>query len=234
MPSLEPGPNVVKRVSQTLIAGIFAVLPLGLTIAVVAWIARFLHDLVGPKSAFGQALRYIGMTVTGCEVTAYTIGVVGALLLVYGLGLLVEKRVGTHWNVAFDGALRKIPVVNALYDASKSLTNVFDRRQDSLQGMRPVLCYFGNDGGAAVPALMPTPEIVQFGGSEYHIVIIPSAPVPFGGALVCVKAEWIKPAACSIEEMIGVYMSMGTSAPRCLGETNSGEIQHEPAAPRVS
>ena len=46
--------------------------------------------------------------------------------------------------------------------------------------------------------------------------MIPTAPVPFGGALICVKASWVQPAECGFDDLVGVYMSMGVTAPRCL------------------
>ncbi len=97
------------------------------------------------------------------------------------------------------------------------------RNVNSLQRMTPVMCCFGNDSSVAVPCLMPTPELVRFGGVEYHVVIIPTAPVPFGGALVCVRREWVKPAECSLDELIGIYMSMGSSAPGCFDRANASE-----------
>ena len=217
MPRSDVTPRFFDHVVQTLVTGVFAILPLALTVAVVVWVTRFLHGLVGPTSMCGSILRSVGMTVTACDVTAYVFGVIGAVLMVYGLGSLIERRIGHRWSSAIDGAIQQIPVVNTLYDASKNLTSVFDRRKDSLQGMSPVVCNFGNDGAVAIPALMPTADVVRFGGQDYHIVVIPTAPVPFGGALVCVKADWVKPAECSFDEMVGIYMSMGTSAPRCLG-----------------
>src|SRR5262245_63679994 len=41
-----------------------------------------------------------------------------------------------------------------------------------LKGMTPAMCLFGDDGTAAMPAPMPTPDLVLFGGKEYHVVII--------------------------------------------------------------
>jgi uncharacterized membrane protein len=221
MPRSDANPRFLDHFTQTLVTGVFAILPLALTVFVLAWVVRLLHDLVGPNSFCGSFLRSIGMTVTACEITAYLFGAVGAMLMVYGLGSLIERRVGRRFSSAMDGAIQKIPVVNTLYDASKNLTSVFDRRKDSLQGMSPVVCNFGDDGSVAIPALMPTPDIVRMGGHDYHIVVIPTAPVPFGGALVCVKAEWVKPAECSFDEMVGIYMSMGTSAPRCMGRVEN-------------
>jgi uncharacterized membrane protein len=223
MPSLPTGNSFANNIKHTLVTGFFAILPLALMIAVLLWVMNFLQGLVGPTSVCGRMFRSIGMTVTACEWMGYVLGAVGAVLLIYALGLVVEHRVGKQWNKTIDNALQQIPLIGTVYDASKNLTSVFDRRDDSLQRMTPVMCCFGGDSSVSVPCLMPTPELVRFGGIEYHIVVIPTAPVPFGGALVCVRREWVKPAECSLDELIGIYMSMGSSAPGCLGKANSSQ-----------
>jgi uncharacterized membrane protein len=37
--------------------------------------------------------------------------------------------------------------------------------------------------------------------------------VPFGGALIYVPAEWIKPAEGGVERLMNVYVSMGVTPP---------------------
>ena len=224
---------MVGRASQTLISGVMGILPVALTLAVLAWVVVFLHDLVGPQSSFGKLLSSGGMSVTACEVTAYLVGLVGAILLVYLLGVLIENGVAMTWHSAMDNAMQRIPVVSTVYDASKNLTSVFDRRKDSLQGMAPVMCYFGPDSSIGTPALMPTSQRIRMDDQEYHIVIIPGAPVPFGGALLCVKADWVKPANCTFDELVGIYMSMGSSAPASLGEPPAPEATFTPAPVRI-
>jgi uncharacterized membrane protein len=221
MPHIQAGNQFAGNIKHTLITGVFAILPLAIMVAVLIWVMNLLHDLVGPQSACGRMFRSIGMTITACEWTAYIFGAIGAVVLVYALGLFVEHRVGRQWNKTIDNALQQIPLIGTVYDASKNLTSVFDRRDDSLQRMTPVMCCFGGDSSVSVPCLMPTPELVRFDGQEYHIVVIPTAPVPFGGALVCVRREWVKPAGCSLDELIGIYMSMGSSAPACFDKINA-------------
>jgi uncharacterized membrane protein len=229
MPQAQPSRSVTQRLFQTFVTGVFGILPLALTLAILAWVVVYLHDRVGPNSAFGKVLLSLGLNVTGCEVTAYVLGVAGTLLLIYCLGVLVENSAGRRWRVAMDGALQRIPLVGTIYDASRSLTGVFDRRNDSLQGMKTVMCYFGEGGAAAIPALMPTGDVVRLGDDDYRVVLIPSAPVPFSFALVCVKSEWVKPAECGFDELMGIYMSMGLSAPKCLGRNNRDDAEADPA-----
>lgn len=223
------GRSLSQRLTQTFITGVFGILPLALTLAVFAWVVVFLHDRLGPASYFGKTLRSFGMTLTACELTAYGLGLVGAVAAVFGLGMMVERGAGRRWSATFDEALQRIPLIGTVYDASKNLTGVFDRGNSSLQGMTPVVCTFGDQGAAAALGLMPTAKILRLGGVDYHVVIIPTAPVPFGGILLCVRAEWVKPADCGIEDLVGIYMSMGLTAPDCLGRGEAGDSPRVPA-----
>ena len=62
--------SLSQRISQPLITGVLGFLPLALTLAVLAWVVVFLHDLVGPSSAFGKILGTIGLNFVACEVIA--------------------------------------------------------------------------------------------------------------------------------------------------------------------
>jgi uncharacterized membrane protein len=85
---------------------------------------------------------------------------------------------------------------------------------------------------AAVLALMPSHEPVAIGEHAYVPVLVPSAPVPFGGALIYVPADWIKPAEGGVERLMNVYVSMGVTPPVDLPGKGSPVIV-EPRAPAV-
>ncbi len=87
---------------------------------------------------------------------------------------------------------------------------------DSLKSMSPAWCFFGGRPGAAVLALLPSKTPVRLGDEDYLAVLIPSAPVPFGGALVYVPAAWIEPAEGGIDELMSVYVSMGITPPGAI------------------
>ncbi len=232
MPAFEYGRFNAKDAMQTFLTGVIAILPLALSLAVVIWIVKLLHDMAGPDSLCGKALVKAGMSIVACEVTAYILGLIGAAVMIFVLGLIIESGSLLRWRRTMDEALHRVPVFGTVYDASKQMTSMFDRKPDARQNMVPVMCYFGDDRSAATPALMPTAELLKIGGVEYHIVMIPTAPVPFGGALVCVKASWVQPVDCGFDELIGVYMSMGVTAPRSLGNdgSNSSEKTSRPAS----
>jgi len=62
-------------------------------------------------------------------------------------------------------------------------------------------------------SLMPSPEPVVIGEHSYVGLLVPSAPVPFGGALIYVPSEWVKPAEGGVERLMNVYVSMGVTPP---------------------
>lgn len=86
-------------------------------------------------------------------------------------------------------------------------------------------CFFGGEGGAAVLGLMPSPDPVKIGEHDYVGLLVPSAPVPFGGALIYVPADWVKPADGGVERLMNVYVSMGVTPPismLALGDARTG------------
>ena len=220
-----------ERTVQTFLTGIVGLLPLVLTLSVLIWLVKLLHDLVGPGSLCGKVLTSAGMSIVACDFTAYIIGLIVVLILIYGVGIVIEAGAAQRWRSTIDSALHRIPVLGTVYDASKQMTSMFDRTEDSRQSMTPVMCYLGGDRSAAIPALMPTSEVVRLGDTDYHMVIIPTDPVPFGGALLCVKSDWVERVDCNFEDLVGIYMSMGVTAPRCL---NGGRPPAEAQLPGAS
>jgi uncharacterized membrane protein len=67
-----------------------------------------------------------------------------------------------------------------------------------------------------VLGLMPSPEPVVIGEHSYLGLLVPSAPVPFGGALIYVPSAWVRPAEGGVERLMNVYVSMGVTPPISL------------------
>lgn len=85
-----------------------------------------------------------------------------------------------------------------------------------MESMTPVMCSFGGDKGASFPARMPTSEIFTINDIAYHVVMIPTAPVPFDGAILCVRKEWVVNLDRGIDGLFNICMSMGTAMPEYL------------------
>ena len=95
--------------------------------------------------------------------------------------------------------------------------------------MRPVWCFFGGGDGVAVLALQPTSEPVELEGRPHLAILVPTAPIPVGGGLLYVPAEWVKPANMGVDALTSIYVSMGLTPPRSL-PPQSLEDSREPDA----
>ena len=169
---------------RTFLAGFLVLLPLAVTITVIVWVGTFIYAYVGPDSTIGRILISIGFGLSDSPFAAYALGAVIVVGLIYLLGLGVESRLESRVRHLIDSLMQRIPFVGNLYDVTKRFVAIMDRKdQDGLKSMSPVWCFFGGDGGAGVLGLLPMPKPIMIGGERYHVVLVPSAPVPVGGAL---------------------------------------------------
>jgi len=204
----------MNRIGRIFLTGLVAALPLMLTIFVTAWLLSFVAQYLGPHSGFGRLLASIGLGVGASAIASYLIGLAIIAAAVYGLGLAVHWKLGAWFATLFDRLIRRIPLISNLYDLASRFVSIVDTKNgDSLKGMSPAWCYFGGKPSAAVLALLPSTRPVRLGDEDYLGVLIPSAPVPFGGALVYVPAAWVEPAEGGIDELMSVYVSMGITPP---------------------
>lgn len=199
------------------LAGLLAALPLAATVFIFWWAVSLLIRGLGPESPIGSVLMRLGLGVSGSEIAGYLIGVGIVLMLILGLGLLVEAGLQRGLARLFEGALRRIPVVGTVYDLAHKMVGLFSQRdEDGLRSMSPVWCHFGGRGGAVALALLSTRQPVQLGSELYMAVIVPTAPVPVGGGLLFVPAAWIEPADVGMEALTSIYVSLGVTAPQHL------------------
>lgn len=202
---------------RTFLAGFLFLLPLVVTITVIVWVGTFIYSYLGPGSVIGRILISIGFRLSDSTIAAYALGAVVVVGLVYVLGLGVESRLESRVRGLIDRLMERLPFVGNLYDVTKRFVAIMDRRdEDGLKSMSPVWCFLGGDGGAGVLGLLPMPKPIMVGGERYHVVLIPSAPVPVGGALVYVPAAWVKPAHIGVETLMSIYVSMGVTSPQIV------------------
>ena len=205
----------MSRLARIFFSGLLALLPLVVTVVALGWAFSTLRDYLGPGSIFGDLLVSLGMGVGVISAAPYVAGLLALLIAVFLLGLVVESRIGAWFVGLFESLISRIPLVNHVYDLSKRFTSIMDTKGNAnLKSMTPVWCFFGGEPGAAVLALLPSPRPVLIGAKEYLGVLVPSAPIPLGGALVYVPREWVRPAEGGVDDLMSVYVSMGVTPPR--------------------
>ena len=131
--------------------------------------------------------------------------------MIFVIGFFVDavtRKTAVRW---FDAIVKKIPLIGPIYGTTRQLTDLMKKDgDDKMKNMLPVYCRFGSvGGGVLVLALMPTPDEYQINGHSYRVVIVPTAPVPFGGGMFFIPSADIFPAEMSIDALMSFYVSMG-------------------------
>jgi uncharacterized membrane protein len=216
-----PSPGHAQRglrsIGATWLAGLLLLLPLALTAAVIGWLASLLNQWAGPGSLLGRFFSLLGYPLARDSGAAYLVGTLVLLAAIYLLGLIAQAGWHASLQQMAERALRRIPLIGPLYGVADRVVGMLEQKGDNeLAAMRPVWCFFGG-AGTAVLALAPSAEPVQIDGRSYLAVLIPTAPVPIGGALLYVPIDWVKPAEIGVDKLTAVYVSMGITPPTARG-----------------
>lgn len=207
----------------TWLTGLLAVLPLVLTLVLLGWAVGIVNGVLGPSSLFGRSFTVFGAWFAAHPVFAWLLGTLLTIALIYLLGLLVQSRLKAPIKAMLDNTMRRIPLVGSVYALAERFVSVIgDRQQADIAAMSPVWCFFGGDG-VAVLGLLPNPEPIELNGRTYLTVLVPTAPIPVGGGLLYMPAEWVKPADFGIDTLTSVYLSMGITLPRGKTPGSVGE-----------
>lgn len=216
--------RIWRRFARCFLQGLLAVLPLLITFAVVAWVAGFLQSYLGPATFLGKYLSAIGVQLSPGAATPYIVGWVAVLGIVFGVGLLVElgaKKLVRRW---VDRIFHRLPLVGRIYATSRQMIDMLDQQdENALQGMSSVYCFWGDDNSTAILAFLASSQKFHLHGRDYHVVIVPTAPIPFGGAMLFVPVEKVVKADMSVEGLMSVYLSMGVAAAEFIKVTPENE-----------
>lgn len=213
-----------RRIVGWFLAGFLAILPLVLTIGIIIWVTGFIERVIGPGTFLGDSLESLGLNFAENRAVAYAVGFLFVLGTIFLLGIILELGAKRYFQKLLDVVLKRIPLIGNIYGTSRQVVEMFDRSdQNEMQSMSAVFCTFGQDGGPGVLALMPSPEVIRINDRGYHIVVMPTAPVPFGGGLVFMPVESVKPANMSVDGLMSIYISMGVTAPEVFGKAGSNE-----------
>lgn len=210
-----------KRVLRFFITGLLTILPLAITIGVIAYIATMIRELLGPDTFFGGMLAMVGVQLGSEGAAAYIVGWTVVLGAIFGIGMVAEMGAKRFFRRLLDGGIKRLPVIGSLYGSLRQLIDLFDQKEETdLKAMSVVFCYFGSSDGPATLALMPTAEKFTVEEKEYHVVMIPTAPVPFGGALLFVPVEQVRNVGLTADGLMSIYVSMGVTTGEFLNAAN--------------
>ena len=205
---------MLASLQRNIIAGIFIVIPLWVTIWVITFLTNLLIEfgtplalkvgqLVAPRSPLLAAL---GQAVWFQDLAAVTIVLVGLLLL----GMIGRAVIGRRVLDAFDRLMARIPLVQSIYGATRKLVQTVQTKPDS--GQRVVLIEFPTPGMKAV-GLVTRTFTDPATGIEIAAVYVPTTPNPSSGYVELVPSATLVPLDWTVNEALTFIISGGAVAP---------------------
>ncbi|GGE01046.1 hypothetical protein GCM10011529_04160 [Polymorphobacter glacialis] len=207
---------MMRRLVGPFVTGLVFLAPVILTILILQWLSGYVTAAFGPGTMIGEALANAGMLVTESRLMAFWSGIGLVVLIVWALGLLVQTQARARLEGGLDGLMGRMPLLGAFYRPLAQMVRMMGGTPGGeLQGMAVVSVQLGDD--TEVLSLLATPQIFDMGDGPRHLVLLPTAPVPIGGALLFVDVARVRRVpGLGVDDLAKFYVSMGTIAPEGL------------------
>jgi uncharacterized membrane protein len=205
---------MLANLQRNIIAGIFIVVPIWLTV----WVISFMIDLL---VQFGRPIasrlaRWIAPSSPNLaavfqdrdflDFAAVIIVLVGLLLL----GVVGRAVIGRRLLAAFDSLMARIPLVQSIYGSARKLIQTVQTKPDGHQ--RVVLIEFPSPGMKAV-GLVTRTFIDPSTQTEIAAVYVPTTPNPSSGYVELVPTTTLVPLDWTVNEALTFVISGGAVAP---------------------
>jgi uncharacterized membrane protein len=202
---------------STFLAGLFAVLPIVITVGIMAWVGGVLRGWLGGESFVGEGLRQLGLRFVTDPAVASALGWVGVLLAIWFLGALLKSVGKKRIEKTFNAAVERVPLVNVLYRPVAQLVDLMQRKPtETMQGMSVVYCAFGREGGAGFLGLLVSDQLYRFNGQACQIVYVPTSPLPMSGAVVFATADSVHRVDMQVDDLMTICLSIGVMSSKVI------------------
>jgi uncharacterized membrane protein len=191
----------MKKLRTIIVAGLLVWVPLGATIFVL----KLLIDLFGNLDS-GMS-EQLGFTIPG-------IGILLALLVLLGTGLIAANYFGRRFVDFWESFLERIPLVRNIYSAVKRFVEII--LSDSTQSFtRVLLIEYPRKGlySLSFQTSQNLGEIQDKTGEDVVCVFIPTTPNPTSGLILMVPEEDVIELDMNVEDALKMVISLGVVVP---------------------
>lgn len=196
---------------QTFLAGIFAAVPVAVTVFVVYWI-NLKTSVITEWLLPGRHIPFVGILV--------------ALLAIYLAGLVATTLLGRFFLKIIDRLLNSVPVLRTLYTAWKQVALT----PGGTEGVFSKVVVIPDETGATYLLGFSNGKAIGSDPDTY-CVFVPAAPNPINGRLYFVHREKCQFVDVTPEEAFKVILSTGNYVPPGVGEaTKRMNAEHFVAA----
>ena len=190
-----------------LLTGLLVWVPLGITIWVLKLTITTMDQTLLLLPDALQSERLIGIHIPG-------LGVILTVAIVVGTGLLTRNIFGQRLLSYWDGLLRRIPFVNAVYNSVKQVSDTL-LSSDGHAFRKVLLVRYPHPEAwsLAFQTSVAGGEVASHMDGEYVGVFIPTTPSPVNGFYFYVRRTDTVELNISVDVALKSIISMGVVAP---------------------
>lgn len=214
--------TLLSRIGHNFLTGLFLLLPIGITLAVLFFLLDLIGRYVQPLTELGieRAHLALGLAVPALKAGVWHTGIVivsaiimAAVLTVVGF---VSKRLfGRVLRRWFSRVVERVPGVSALYGSIRQMVDALSG-QNKEMFRRVVLVEFPRAGCWSIGFVThEQPEaFCEALGRKVVNVFVPNAPAPTAGFILQVEPGQIRETNLGVSQAIGLLVSFGAVMPR--------------------
>ncbi len=193
--------SLISRLRNYFIAGIVALIPIGITLYLTLFIIKFSANII-PKEI--NPNNYLPFDIPGLEILI-------ALILITFVGWLSLSFLGKKFFELFNNVLKRIPILRTIYSAIGQMTESFTKNEKDKS--RVVLLEYPRKGVWVVGfATNENKGIISDKTKEELVnVFVPTTPNPTSGFLLMIPKKDIIYLDVSFEQASKFIVSAGTS-----------------------
>ncbi|OIR08701.1 hypothetical protein GALL_90850 [mine drainage metagenome] len=190
-------------VKKYLLTGLLVWVPLGITLWVLNLIISTLDLTLTLLPRHWHPDQWLGVHIPG-------LGVILTVVVVLATGLLVRNVFGQRLLTYWDGLLRRIPFVNAIYNSVKQVSDTLLSETGSAFGKVLLVRYpHPQSWSLAFQTSVPGEVTRVLTGDEYVGVFVPTTPSPVNGFYFYVKKSETIELDINVDAAFKAIISMG-------------------------
>jgi len=189
-----------KHLRNTFLAGIFAAIPIAVTVFIVWWIDNKTRAI--SMFVFHRDLPFVGVVI--------------AVAVIYIVGLIATSVLGKYALRLIDKTLSRVPLLRELYMGWKQISFT----PGGGEGIFARVALVPDESGETLLLGFTSGEPIP-GDANTLCVFIPTAPNPMNGRLHFVRRDRCTMVDASAEEAFKLLLSTGNYTPPQLGAASA-------------
>ena len=206
-----------RHVWQCIARGFLLLIPLFITILIVRYLVGFAGSVISPFVGFVIS-RPVLDDIPGATLIVWTAVTASALVLFYGLGMLVTGEKGQNRvALAINAFLSRIPVVKSIYDVANQTTQALSTPRANAFS-RVVFLEWPRPGVRAL-GLVTGQCVLPHDDRTMLVIYIATVPNPTSGMLAVIPEDEVMDAGITVEQAMKIIFSGGIVIPEGLQDT---------------